>query len=73
MVLSLGTSAKELDRKVEELRSQIEKSGTVSFSIGASFDEKCTNILSVMTQADKKMYENKELYYLEHPERKRWA
>ena len=73
MVLSLGTSAKELDRKVEELRRQIQQSGTVSFSVGASFDEKCTNILSVMTQADKKMYENKELYYLEHPERKRWA
>ena len=73
MVLSIGTTAGELDRKIEELQKQIEKSETVSFAVGASFDGNCSNILSVMTKADKKMYENKELYYLDHPERKRWV
>ncbi len=72
MVLSIGTTASELDRKIRELRSQIEKSETVSFAVGACFDENCNNILSVMTKADKKMYEDKENYYTKYPERKRW-
>ena len=72
MVLSMGTDAKELDRKIDDLRNQIEKSKTVSFAVGACFDENCNNILSVMTKADKKMYEDKKNYYTKYPERKRW-
>ncbi|MBO4321217.1 MAG: GGDEF domain-containing protein [Treponema sp.] len=72
MVLCIGPDARELDGKIEKLRNQIEKSRTVSFAVGACFDENSNNILSVMTKADKKMYEDKKNYYTKYPEKKRW-
>ena len=72
MVLSIGTTPEELELKISELRNQIKQSSTVSFAIGACFDKTCGNILSTMTKADKKMYEDKELFYAENPEKKRW-
>lgn len=72
MVLSIGTTPEELDLKISELNKQIEKSQTVSFAIGSCFDKSSSNILSAMTRADKKMYENKKSFYEEHPEKKRW-
>ena len=72
MVLSLGTTKEVLEKKVEELKATVEASETVTFAIGCSYDPSSRNILSVMTNADKKMYENKELFYVEHPEKKRW-
>ncbi len=72
MVLSLGTTEEEQNKKLEALRKQIDESETVSFAIGSCFDKDSRNILSTMTRADKKMYDNKEVYYDEHPENKRW-
>ena len=72
MILSFATTQEELDKKVGELRKKIELSDTVSFAIGSFFEPNSNNILSAMTKADKNMYEDKELYYKEHPERRRW-
>ena len=72
MVLCLETTKEELEKKVEELKVKVEESETVTFAIGCCYDPSSSNILSVMTHADKKMYENKELFYAEHPEKKRW-
>ena len=72
MVLCLETTKEELEKKVEELKVKVEESETVTFAIGCCYDPSSSNILSVMTNADKKMYENKELFYAEHPEKKRW-
>ena len=72
MILTLGTSKDELEKKVEELKKTVEVNKTVTFAIGCSFDPDSKNILSVMTNADKKMYKDKELFYAEHPEKKRW-
>ena len=47
------------------------KRDTASFAIGSFFDPNSNNILSAMTKADKRMYDDKELYYAEHPEKKR--
>ena len=57
---------------MQNLKELLDKDDSVSFAIGYSFDLDSKKILSVMTSADKKMYENKELYYAEHPEKKRW-
>ena len=72
MVLSLGTTEQVLEQKITELKEIVAKNQTVSFAIGACFDSNSKNILSVMTNADKKMYKDKELFYDEHPEKKRW-
>ena len=71
MVLSFGTTEEALNKKIAELRKQVELSDTVSFAIGSFFDPNSSNILSAMTKADKRMYDDKELYYAEHPEKKR--
>ena len=71
MVLCLGSSEEILNKKIEELRKKVEQSETVSFAIGLYFDPSSKNILSAMTKADKKMYEDKDLYYQQHPEDKR--
>ena len=71
MVLSFGTTEEALSKKIAELRKQVELSDTVSFAIGSFFDPNSNNILSAMTKADKRMYDDKELYYAEHPEKKR--
>ena len=71
MVLSFGTTEEALNKKIAELRKQVELSDTVSFAIGSFFDPNSNNILSAMTKADKRMYDDKELYYAEHPEKKR--
>ena len=71
MVLSFGTTEEALNKKISELRNQLELSDTVSFAIGSFFDTNSNNILSAMTKADKRMYDDKELYYAEHPEKKR--
>ena len=73
MVLCLGTGPDEMKAKMENLKRQIEESDTVSFAIGFSYDPDSRNILSVMTAADKNMYGDKESFYAEHPERKRWV
>ena len=72
MVLSLGIAEQILEQKIAELKEIVAKNQTVSFAIGACFDSNSKNILSVMTSADKKMYKDKELFYDEHPEKKRW-
>lgn len=71
MVLSLGSSEESLNKKINELRKKVEQSETVSFAIGLYFDQSSKNILSAMTKADKKMYEDKDLYYQKNPENKR--
>ena len=71
MVLSFATTEEALNKKIGELRKQVELSDTVSFAIGSFFDANSNNILSAMTKADKRMYDDKELYYAEHPEKKR--
>ena len=71
MVLSFGTTEEALNKKIAELRKQVELSDTASFAIGSFFDPNSNNILSAMTKADKRMYDDKELYYAEHPEKKR--
>lgn len=71
MVLSLGTTKEALEKKVSKLSNLVDKSQTVTFAVGYCFDPDSRNILSVMTKADKNMYENKEEYYIEHPEKKR--
>ena len=73
MVLCLGTGPDEMEAKMESLKRQIDESDTVSFAIGFSYDPDSRNILSVMTAADKNMYGDKESFYAEHPERKRWV
>ena len=71
MVLSFGTTEEALNKKIAELRKLVELSDTASFAIGSFFDPNSNNILSAMTKADKRMYDDKELYYAEHPEKKR--
>ncbi len=71
MVLCLNTTKEEQKQKIKALKSKVKDNNSVSFAIGACFDEDSKNILSVMSKADKKMYNNKKEYYKIHPDKKR--
>ena len=72
MVLCLDADEASLKEKIKDLKKQLDESDTVSFAVGWIFVPSASNILSAMTKADRNMYEDKELYYAEHPEKKRW-
>ena len=71
MVMELGTTEALFEKKTKELKQQIENDKRVSFAIGASFNKDSQKICDAMKQADALMYEDKKLYYKNHPEKKR--
>lgn len=69
MILALNTSEKEMEDKIATLRN-VSEDNNVSFAVGLSFDDTKLDIRKNMHIADERMYDDKDEYYREHPERK---
>ena len=71
MVMELGITEAHFEKKIKELRQLVEADKKVSFAIGASYNTDSRKICDTMKIADSLMYEDKKLYYKNHPEKKR--
>ena len=71
MVFLTDTSEEELKKKCELAKELSEKYPNVSFALGYCFASDSKNIVDTLKTADERMYEDKELYYKNHPEFKR--
>ena len=69
MILSVNTSPEEMKEKVAQLKN-VSEDNNVSFAIGICFDDGKLDIRKDMHLADERMYDDKDEYYREHPERK---
>ena len=70
MVLVEGSTQNQFEKQIEKLRAALDNNTDTSFAIGSCFEEDCHNIRAAMKTADALMYEDKKLYYKEHPEKK---
>ncbi|MCR5847864.1 MAG: sensor domain-containing diguanylate cyclase, partial [Lachnospiraceae bacterium] len=70
MVIAIGGSEEEFNRKIDELREKAGDPENVCFSVGSIFNDSNEDIRDVMRKADEAMYRDKDKYYEEHPERK---
>ena len=69
MILSINTSPEEMKEKVAQLRN-VSEDKNVSFAVGTCFDDGKLDIRKDMHIADERMYDDKDEYYREHPDRK---
>ncbi len=66
MILIQNTTKQELQSRAGKLRKQ----KNISFAVGCYFDPSGKEIKQAMRIADKNMYQDKRLYYQNHPEQK---
>ena len=71
MVLLRDTTKKQLEEYTKQMKEKADKSESISFAIGICVEEDSQKIYEAMKNADVNMYEDKELFYEQHPERKR--
>ncbi|MBO4706116.1 MAG: GGDEF domain-containing protein [Spirochaetaceae bacterium] len=71
LIMLRDTTEEAVDKLVDQLKKQAKASGSVSFAIGACFEEDSRNVRHAMKMADERMYEDKVLYYGGSPERVR--
>ncbi len=70
MILAAGIPHDVINERVNLLRTESEKTDSVSFSLGLSFGNDCEDIQEAIRTADAEMYEDKQNYYRKFPERK---
>ena len=71
LVMVRGTSLKEVEQLVSQLKRQSEASGAVSFAVGYAFVEDSRDVRLAMKIADEKMYADKNQFYKNSPEKRR--
>ena len=69
MIIAVNTSLSEMEDKIATLRN-VSEDNKVSFAVGFCFDDEKLDIRKDMHIADERMYDDKDEYYTEHPERK---
>lgn len=69
MVIACKMEPETVEKRVEELVNKSNASELVRFAVGVSLSKDEPDILKAMRVADKKMYEDKNRYYTEHPEK----
>ena len=67
LVIAVGISQGEFNRRVDILHDSMKDSAEVSFSIGALWSDGTTDVSSAYKRADAIMYANKEAYYASNP------
>jgi diguanylate cyclase (GGDEF)-like protein len=67
LVIAVGISQEEFDRRVAILHDHMRGSAKVSFSIGALWSDGTTDVSTAYKRADAIMYADKEAYYASHP------
>ena len=60
----------QFDKKIELLRKKASDPDNVSFSIGVCYGDHGCDVRDAMGVADGKMYDDKQQFYVLHPERK---
>lgn len=70
VIIALDITKEEVEKKLEELMTLIDKSDSVSFSIGYCLQTKDFDISQAMHEADEMMHAEKEAYYEKYPERR---
>jgi diguanylate cyclase (GGDEF)-like protein len=70
-VIMLGVTEDELKAKVQELRKATNKYDRVVFAIGACIEDDYKNTRRALKIADGRMYEDKRIFYENHPELKK--
>ena len=68
MVLVINDRKEEFEEKVRRIYEMAQMETNVSFAIGSSFEEEDIDIRKALRIADEKMYEDKEKFYVRHPE-----
>lgn len=71
MVLVTGVPEHIIEERIEKLKVYRSDKADVSFSVGYFCSCGKTDIRHAMTMADKRMYDDKQRYYQDHPYRKR--
>ena len=67
-IITLGITEDELNSKVAAIKKVAESYDNVSFAIGSCYESDKSNVRLALRLADERMYEDKRLYYKEHPE-----
>ena len=70
MVIVPDTTEEELKEKAEKVRKSSLGFDAASFAVGCCFVEDSKDIFTALHVSDERMYEDKDRYYQEHPERK---
>lgn len=70
MIITLGNSREEFEKKVAALRERASDPDNVCFAIGSFYDAEGKDIRNAMHQADENMYKDKQEYYAMYPDRK---
>ncbi len=70
MILLRGTNMEELKKYESCIKAEAAKTASVSFSVGLCVEDKSSDIYEAMKKADKNMYEDKKIFYEQHPELK---
>ena len=68
MILAPKMDKETVEKRVAQLREREAAADNVCLAVGVSLSENEPDILKVMRAADKRMYEDKELYYKAHPD-----
>ena len=71
MVLLRGTTMEQLEDYSRQIKAIADETETVSFAVGLCIEEDSQKIYDAMKTADVNMYEDKKIFYEQHPERKR--
>jgi diguanylate cyclase (GGDEF)-like protein len=71
MILLSFTTEDSITAKIEKAKKLARHYGNVSFAMGYSYQNDSADITAALKLADKRMYEDKEKYYSEHPDSKR--
>jgi diguanylate cyclase (GGDEF)-like protein len=71
MIIALGLSERELANRCRQLHQDPDQPDGVSFAVGFYHDETSGDIRRAMRAADERMYEDKQKYYQQYPDRKK--
>ena len=70
LIITAGCNQQQFDKKIELLRKKASDPDNVSFSIGVCYGDHGCDVRDAMGVADGKMYDDKQQFYVLHPERK---
>ena len=71
MIIAMNIPEEDLAHRAVMLEHCPDCPESVSFAVGFCYEADCSRIRHAMHIADERMYENKELYYQNHPEKRR--
>ncbi|SEQ98734.1 diguanylate cyclase (GGDEF) domain-containing protein [Lachnospiraceae bacterium NE2001] len=71
VILCPGVSEEVIEKQLSDMRNLLTNTTDVSFAFGTAFCTDIQDVQQAIQTADEEMYKDKELYYLNHPEKDR--